>query len=114
MGVRPNLVDRSQYDKNQSDSKLTEKLKFILSKQDTFDPYEGQKKNKMSNKYNVAQSYIAFNKIERFGGKIANPFEVNIQNKEELGSRVFTSEKNKKQKAIQLIDKSFENVKKIK
>lgn len=55
---------------------MTEKIKFLLSGKETFDPYEGVRKNKNSNKYNVAQSYLAYSKIERFGGKTTDPFEV--------------------------------------
>ena len=38
----------------------------------------------------MPQSFIAFDKIERFGGKIADPFAINTANKEEIESRVFT------------------------
>ena len=61
----------------------------------------------MSTQYNVAASYLSSYKIERFGGKIANPFEINVQNKEEIQERVFTSEKAKRDLAIKLIEKSF-------
>ncbi len=45
MGIRPNLVDREHYkNKNELKDKMSEKLKFVLSQQDSFDPYEGQKK----------------------------------------------------------------------
>lgn len=39
MGIRPNLVDRSHY--KAEAAPLSEKLKFVLSGQDNFDPYEG-------------------------------------------------------------------------
>lgn len=96
MGVQANLVDRTRYDKSATKeddlkNKISEKLKFVLSNQDSFDPHEGLKKQKMSKKFNVPQSFIAYNKIERFGGKIADPFELNTHNKQEIESRVFTS-----------------------
>ena len=70
---------------------MSEKLKFVLSGQDHFDPYEVQKKQKKSRQYNVPQSFIAFDKIERFGGKIADPFAINVEARQEIESRVFTS-----------------------
>lgn len=71
---------------------------------------------KKSKQYQVSQSFIAFDKIERFGGKIADPFELNQSNKEEINARVFTSalEKGKKEAAVKLIQASFDNSKKIK
>ena len=64
----------------------------------------------------MPQSFIAFDKIERFGGKIADPFALNIEARQEIEARVFTSkhEKNKKEAAIKLIEASFENAKLIK
>lgn len=46
----------------------------------------------------MPQSYIAFAKIERYGGKIADPFETNLTGKEEIESRVFTSAIDKSRK----------------
>ena len=72
----------------------------------------------MSKKFNVPHSFIAYNKIERFGGKIADPFELNTQNKQEIESRVFTSKHDqnptKRALAIKLIEDSFKNSKSIK
>ena len=64
----------------------------------------------------MPQSYIAFSKIERYGGKIADPFETNLAGKEEIESRVFTSaiDKGRRDEAIKLIEASFENSQKIK
>jgi hypothetical protein len=49
IGMRTNLVDRDIYKAQQQDldkQKLTEKMKFILSNKDTYDPYEGMNKVK--------------------------------------------------------------------
>lgn len=73
----------------------------------------------MSKRFNVPQSFTAYHKIERFGGKIADPFELNTQNKQEIEGRVFTSKHDKanpgKQAlAVKLIENSFKNSKSIK
>lgn len=96
MGIRPNLVDREHYKAELAP--LSEKLKFVLSNQDHFDPYEGQKKQKKSRQCNVPASFVAFDKIERFGGKIADPFAINVEAKEEIEARVFTSKHEKDKK----------------
>ena len=66
----------------------------------------------------MPQSFIAFDKIERFGGKIADPFAVNIEAKQEIEARVFTSKHEqteaKRAKAIKLIEASFANAKRVK
>ena len=93
IGMRTNLADRDIY-KPQPDSKkeeITEKMKYILSNKDTYDPYEGQNKVKLSKKIIIPSKFIAHDKIHRYGGKIEDPFKVNTDYKDELKQRVFTS-----------------------
>lgn len=104
LGMRVNLVDRSIY-KLPDDSevsaealkaKMSEKLKYILSDKDTYDPFEGQQKLKMSKKIIIPSNFIAHDKIHRYGGRIADPFELNTQNPHEADDRVFTSVEHQK------------------
>jgi hypothetical protein len=58
--------------------RMSEKLKFILSDKDTFDPYEFQKKERMSKKIIIPARFTAHDKINHYGGKIEDPFKVNL------------------------------------
>ena len=99
--MKTNLVDREIYKFNQGEEKMSakelkekksEKLKYVLSNKDTYDPYEGQKKVKMSKKILIPAKFIAHDKIHTYGGKIEDPFRTNILNPHEMEQRVFTHE----------------------
>jgi uncharacterized membrane protein len=70
---------------------MSEKLKYVLSNKDTYDPSEGQKKMRMSKKIIIPSKFTAHDKISKYGGKIEDPFIVNIENKHEMEQRVFTA-----------------------
>lgn len=70
---------------------MNEKLRYVLSDKDKFDPYEGTKKINTSNKIIIPSRFSALDKIHRYGGKIADPFKVNVINQHEVEDRVFTS-----------------------
>ena len=70
---------------------MSEKLKYVLSNKDTYDPYEGQKKMTMSSKIVVPAKYKIIDKTLKFGGKIEDPFKLNVLNRDEAEQRVFTS-----------------------
>ena len=99
--------------------KMSEKLKFVLSDKDTYDPYENQKKARMSKKIIIPAKFTAHDKINRYGGKIEDPFKVNLTIKQsEVDERVFTSaehkqDPNKKTRGIEQINNTFEKVKLI-
>ena len=99
--------------------KMSEKLKYVLSNKDTYDPYEGQKKLMMSQKIIIPAKFTAHDKILRFGGKIEDPFKLNVINRHEASERVFTSlehqkDPSKRVTAIKHIEDTFERVKSIK
>ena len=108
MGMHVNLVDRDVYNLNggqlQNDSspekmesaaeqyaKMPEKLKFVLSDKDQYDPYESMKKMRMSKKIIIPSKFTAHDKINRYGGKIEDPFNLNVLNAHEADDRVFTA-----------------------
>lgn len=70
---------------------MSEKLKFVLSDKDVFDPYEDQKKNKKSKQYQISTKFKAADKIQVYGGKVADPFLINQFNVKEIDDRVFTA-----------------------
>ena len=75
---------------------MSEKLKFVLSDKDTYDPYEGQKKARMSKKIIIPAKFTAHDKINRYGGKIEDPFKVNMTiNVKDVDERVFTVQEHK-------------------
>ena len=59
---------------------MNEKLKYVMAEKDGYDPYEGKQKQKMSKKIIIASSFSAFDKVHRYGGKIENPFNLNVNN----------------------------------
>jgi hypothetical protein len=67
----------------------------------------------------IPARFTALDKINRYGGKIEDPFKVNLTIKQsEVDERVFTSAEHqadlsKKKKAAEQIKATFENVKKI-
>lgn len=70
---------------------MSEKLKFVLSDKEVFDPYEGQiKKQKKSNQILIPSQFYNQDKIHTYGGKIEDPFIINTQNMGEFKDRVFT------------------------
>lgn len=76
IGMFTNLVDRDVYkpDKNLEPTELSEKLKFVLSSKDTYDPLEAEKQLKMSQRIIIPAKYKAQDKIFHYGGKIDDPF----------------------------------------
>jgi predicted ATPase len=73
----------------------------------------------MSQKIVIPAKFTAHDKILRFGGKIEDPFKLNVINSHEADDRVFTSAEHqaipeKRIKAIQQINDTFEKVKAIK
>ena len=124
LGLSTNLVDRDVYklsgDTDAADlkAKMSEKLKFVLSDKDAFDPYEGQKKVKMSKKILIPAKFLAHDKIHTYGGKIEDPFRTNILNPHEMEARVFTHESHQNQAhkrldGIKQIDSTFEKAKQV-
>jgi hypothetical protein len=98
--------------------KMSEKLKYVLSSKDNFDPYEGQKKMRMSKKIIIPSKFTAHDKIHRYGGKIEDPFNINTDNKHEMEKRVFTSDHHQRSEAkriegIKQIESTFKRVKQI-
>ena len=100
IGMRTNLVDREIY-KFPSDSsktaqqikaEMSEKLKYVLASKDSYDPYEGQKKAMISKQIIIPSRFTAFDKANRFGGKVEDPFKLNVkaETANEVKSRVFT------------------------
>ena len=47
---------------------------------------------KISKQIKIPSKFIASDKIQRFGGKIADPFKKNMLNIDEIKNRHFTSE----------------------
>lgn len=70
---------------------MSEKLKFVLSNKEVYDPFEGQKKARASKKIIIPSKFTAHDKINRYGGKIEDPFKLNTMNQHEIDTRVFTS-----------------------
>lgn len=71
---------------------MSEKLKFVLSNKDVYDPLENQKKARLAKKIIIPSRYTQHDKINRYGGKIEDPFKfLNIHNKGDFDERVFTS-----------------------
>ena len=74
----------------------------------------------MSKKIIIPARFTAHDKINHYGGKIEDPFKVNLSIKQsEVDERVFTSadhkaDPNKNKKGIEQIKNTFETVKKIK
>lgn len=124
--MRTNLVDRDIYKlpagalADELKQKMSEKLKFLLSEKDTYDPYEGQKKARMAKKIVIPAKFTAIDKINRYGGKIEDPFKVNLTiNQSEVEERVFTSaehgaDPNKRAQGLKQIESTFEKVKNVK
>jgi hypothetical protein len=97
---------------------MSEKLKYVLSNKDTYDPFEGQKKMRMSSKIVIPSKFTAHDKILKYGGKIEDPFKVNIENKHEMEERVFTAPEHqrlesKRRDGIVQIEETFNKVKNI-
>lgn len=75
MGMRTNQVDRdvykfgdsetktAQYSAKDLKDKMSEKLKYILSDKDTYDPFENKKKLKMSKQIIIPQKFLHYDKI---------------------------------------------------
>lgn len=98
--------------------KISEKLKFVLSDKDTFDPWENQKKTKKSKQIQISAKYRVQDKIRVYGGGIEDPFKINLQNINEIEKRVFTApahqrDPQKRLMAIDLINKTFDKAKEI-
>lgn len=70
---------------------MSEKLKFVLSNKDTYDPFEGQKKARLAKKIIIPSRFTALDKINRYGGKIEDPFKLNTENQGDIDKIVFTS-----------------------
>ena len=84
---------------------MSEKLKFLLSDKESFDPFEGQKKNKKSKQFKIPSKFIASDKIHVYGGKIEDPFNINTQNINEIEGRVFTAQIHRKDPAKRILAK---------
>jgi len=97
--MRTNLVNHDIYkfpaDSEQSaadiKAKMSEKLKYVLSEKDSYDPHEGLMKMPKAKNIVIHQRYIEEEKIKTYGGKIADPFKLNIHESKEVEGRVFTS-----------------------
>ena len=59
---------------------MSEKLKYVMSDKDAYDPYEGQKKEKLSKSIIIPSKFTALDKVHRYGGKIEDPFKLNVIN----------------------------------
>lgn len=59
---------------------MSEKLKFVLSSKEVYDPFEGQKKARNAKKIIIPSKYRAHDKINTYGGKIEDPFKLNTMN----------------------------------
>lgn len=99
--------------------KMSEKLKFVLSDKEIFDPYENQKKMKKSKQFQISSKFRAADKIQVYGGKIEDPFKINQFKINEIEKRVFTApahqnDEKKRLLAVKLINNSFEQAKTIK
>jgi hypothetical protein len=133
--MKPNLADRDVYTLNSTGGpfeneveklnaselkdKMSEKLKYILSNKDTYEPFEKQKKVKLSKQIIIPQKFVHYDRIQVFGGKIEDPFRTNILNPHEMEERVFThpahaSKEFKKLDGVKQIEKTFDKVKNIK
>ena len=125
MGMKTNLVDREIYNLPQGVSaddlknQMSEKLKFVLSNKDIYDPLEDQKKARLAKKIIIPSRYTQHDKINRYGGKIEDPFKINTHKRGDFEERVFTSKDHredlgKRLQGIKLINESFIKVKDIK
>ena len=123
--MKTNLVDREIYNfpdglsANDLKNQMSEKLKFVLSNKDVYDPLENQKKARLAKKIIIPSRYTQHDKINRYGGKIEDPFKLNMFNQGDFHERVFTSQEHKnnlsmKVKGIKLINESFKKIKEIK
>lgn len=122
-----NLVDRDLYKLKQTEggmsaeelkNKMSEKLKYVLSDKETYDPFEKQKKLKLSKQIIIPSKFTFHDKIHTYGGKIEDPFRTNILNPHEMEERVFTHAEHqklgfKKLEGIKQINKTFDTVKNI-
>jgi hypothetical protein len=101
LGMKTNLVDREIYNLPEGVSaddlknQMSEKLKFVLSSKDVYDPLENQKKARLAKKIIIPSRYTQHDKINRYGGKIEDPFKLNIFNQGDFHERVFTSQEHK-------------------
>lgn len=62
----------------------------MLNEKDTYDPYENQKKLKLSKQIIIPSKFLFLDKINVYGGKIEDSFRTNILNPHEMEERVFT------------------------
>lgn len=98
--------------------RMSEKLKYVLSGKDSYDCYEGHNKLRMSKKIIIPSKFTALDKIHRYGGKIEDPFLVNLENKHEMENRVFTAAEHQKLESkrvagIKQIQDTFDKAKTI-
>lgn len=114
--MKTNLVDRDVY-KHPSDSKMSvqdlkakmsEKLKYVIAEKDSYDPYEAQKKLKMTKKISIPIKYTSMDKAHQYGNKVEDPLKPNALTQKDMEDRVFTALEHKgslekKRKGIQLI-----------
>ena len=98
---------------------MNEKLKYILSDKDAYDPHEALIKMPKSKNIVIPSRYIAEEKIRTYGGKIADPFLLNVAKTHEVEDRVFTSNEHrinqdKVIKGVKQIVGTFDSIKKVK
>lgn len=99
---------------------MNEKLKYILSDKDSYDPHEALRNPMQKSKNIVIPSrYIAEEKIRTYGGKIADPFLLNVAKTHEVEDRVFTSTEHRNNtdkviKGVKQIVGTFEAIKRVK